>query len=409
MRCSIIVRYLAVTVALISAICDGHADSPASPRHWELPTKSGQYLFEMVPPEFRQEGDEFIVTREAYGVAYQKNGKKRTEIWRVEGIYTFQGFLSEDGRYLVAMGPWASDHEGLTDVAFTIYDRGQLVKEYLVKDLVKDRASVGRSTSHYEWVPSVQGKETGIYGKTFHLVTIEKDAYTFDLEAGGVLSESQDAEAFTRSEIAAKEDEAAAKRGLQLYENASFKSSFDNAFDVSGIRAGKGIPADIFLSGPVWTAYLTPKKNLPINASVNAVFPIVDDQRLEVSLTPAEVEKALLAGYMHPYFAKFAQSNAKASLYMRIGGDRLHWKTGELQRLHQLLKGRPIPEADLRRWAQLGLSADAYLDPRGYLNTDTGELICEEFGKDSWHAILLDAKGERLAVKDLRAAGKSIP
>lgn len=411
MRCSFVVRSLAATVFLILAIGNGRTDSPASPIPWELTSKNGRYTFEMKPPEFRQEGDEFIVTREAYGVAYQMKGKKRTEIWRVEGIYTFQGFLSEDGRYFVAMGPWASDDEGLTDVAFAIYDRGQLVKEYLVKDLVRDSASVDRSVSRYEWIPQTQGKEMGIFGKTFHIVTNEKTDYTIDLKTGRILAETKDPDAFTRREVSAREDAEQGRKGRKLYDNASFKAPFERAFSVSGICASLS-KCMVHFAGPEWRATLIPKRPLPVKTSVFAVFPIDDDREINVSLTPAEIETALAAATEHPYFADRTSSSGDIDLTLRITGDRLHWDTEKLQTLHQALRNKPIPTGELRHWACVIISfqkqgVSSYED--GYLNIDTRELIYEKLDRNVWNAILLDAKGEQLAVKDLRAAEKSIP
>jgi len=369
-----------------------------------MSTKNGQFVLEMVPSEFRQEGDEFILTHEGYGAVYQQKGKKRTEIWRVKGLYTFQGFLSEDGRHFVAMGPWASDHEGLTDVAFTIYDRGTLVKEYFVRDLVKNSASVDRSVSHYEWMPQTQGKETGIFGNTFHIVTSEKTAYTIDLKTGRILSKTQDPDAFTRKEVFARENAEQGKKGRKLYENASFKTSFEEAFTVSGAFASLN-KSMVHFAGPEWWANLTPKRPLPIKARVSAVFPIVDDREISVSLTPAEIEAALAAATEHPYFANRTSSSEGTDLTLRITGDRLHWDTEKLQTLHQAVRGTTISNDELRHWAYATISfqkENRIFYKAGHLNINTRELIYEDLDQ-GWNAVLLDAKGEQIAVKDLRS------
>ena len=72
------------------------------------------------------------------------SGDSTTPLWTVQ--WCAQAVhLSRDGRYLARMGPWASS---ASDLAIAFYDRGRLLKEYAVKDLVADTESLPRSVSH---------------------------------------------------------------------------------------------------------------------------------------------------------------------------------------------------------------------------------------------------------------------
>ncbi len=99
-----LIAFIAVawTITQIDAI----ADSPAMPVPWVKTTERGNFLFKMVPPKWREEGENFVTERDAFGVAYQitEDGEFH-ELWRTNGWYTFEGYLSEDGKYFVRFGP----------------------------------------------------------------------------------------------------------------------------------------------------------------------------------------------------------------------------------------------------------------------------------------------------------------
>ena len=133
----------------------GLADSPATPRPWVATSEGGDFFFKMVPPKWKEEGDSYVVEREPFGVTYEisEDGEFK-EVWRTEGWYTFEGYLSEDGRYFVRFGPWASDQENHTDLAIAFYDRAKLLKEYQVKELIRKPDLLEDSVSHYMWRPA---------------------------------------------------------------------------------------------------------------------------------------------------------------------------------------------------------------------------------------------------------------
>lgn len=156
----------------------------------------------MMPPNYQYEGNSVAKVQKPFGIAYalQPDGSFR-ELWRTEGWYTFEAFISEDGRYLVRMGPWNAGHKPASDhLAVAFYDNGRLLEEYSTADLVQDPASVRASVSHYTWLrrdrpgnwdPSAPPvDEAGpylTYRNRFILTTSDNIRYTFDVQTGRIL------------------------------------------------------------------------------------------------------------------------------------------------------------------------------------------------------------------------------
>jgi len=189
----------------------GLADSPASPRPWVTVSKRGDFFFKMVPLKWKKRSDakdvlekdpfgnvreivdgEYVVEREPFGIVYKitEDGEFK-EVWRTEGWYAFEGYLSEDGQYFVRFGPWASDQENHTDLAIAFYDRGKLLKKYQVKELIRKPDLLEDSVSHYMWRPATQTEPNGFYGGAFHLTMIDKTTYRFDFKTGAIISREQ--------------------------------------------------------------------------------------------------------------------------------------------------------------------------------------------------------------------------
>jgi hypothetical protein len=133
------------------------------------------------------------------GTAYRVRADGSDEIlWRTEGWYSFEVFISRDGMYLVAMGPWNEGTEPKKeDMAVAFYREGKLLKQYSTADLVKDKSKVLASISHYRWLARdvdrmAEGKrdpdaELRIIGvNTFRLKTCDAITYEFDLTTGEI-------------------------------------------------------------------------------------------------------------------------------------------------------------------------------------------------------------------------------
>ena len=385
-----------VLAALATMPMKSLADSPAAPRPWVATSERGDFFFKMVPPKWKEEGDRFVVEREPFGVTYKiSEDGEFEEVWRTEGWYTFEGYLSEDGRYFVRFGPWASDQENHADLAIAFYDRGKLLKEYQVKELIRKPDLLEDSVSHYMWRPAIQTKPNGFYGGTFHLVMIDKTIYSFDYETGEIIIREKDEKAKSDREIWAEKQAAANKRGQELFQASAFREEFERHFEITGVEAMRGSYSGCSLEGPAWVAKFTPKQKYEYEASVDPVFPIRADNRVEVSLTPQEITSAFEQAFKHPFVAKRFKTGGATGIRLRIQGDRLHWDTPELVDSIEKITGAKPKEAELGHWAYLIIDAK---DPRFtsiYFNTKTGEIILEDESKWPREPYLIDSTGNR--------------
>lgn len=384
---SILAGWLVMSVAVL-------ADSPAPPRPWVVTSGSGSHLFKMVPAKWHEEGEKFVLDQEPFGVAYEiGDDGKFQEMWRTKGWYAFQGFLSDDGRYLAHYGPWASDSKKMTDVAVAFYDRGNLLKEHLVRDLIKEPDALERSVSHYMWRPAIQTEPNGFRNKIFHLVMVDKTAYDFDCLTGEIIGISRDEGAKSGGEIWNEEKAKAKKKGRELFEKSSFHDAYTESFEISNIEFLNGSVGGCSVEGDPWLADLKPKKELKHQAEISVVFPIVDDKRIEASITTHDIMLALEEAFDHPFISKRFETGGATGLRLRVQGDRLHWNTPELIELLTKIKGSPPNESGLRVWAYLIIDAGNPQFTSIYLNTQTKEILGVDSSKWPYEPFLLDATG----------------
>lgn len=375
------------------------ADIEAQPRSWVITSRSGEFLFKMVPSVGHWDGDKQIIEREAFGTAYQIDAEgELIEQWRSEGWYTFEAFLSDNGRYLARMGPWASDWENQTDLAIAFYDKGKLVKRYEVRELIKDPETLSETSSHYFWRPEEQSIPTGFYyDGEFHLVMIDRTSYTFDPATGNVMEEEIDAGSKTFSEVLAEEERVSMEAAKQLYRESSFRNDYDQHFSITELDI-LGHSSGVHFRGPQWEARLLLKKELSEHCEVSVIFPVDIIEGVETSITAKEIESALGAALDHPRISERFEgevfSDAAYGLRLRITGDRLHWKTEALQE-HLLAVGlkAETPEA-LRPWAYFIIDAQEPRYTTLYLNVETGDLIFEDPSTNPRKVLHFDSKGK---------------
>lgn len=396
------------------------ADQPAPVFRHVTTSQGGRCFFKMIPEKWRYENNRPVKEKDAWGVAYEldENGEL-VELWRTEGWYASEVFLSHDGRYLVRMGVWSVISEEFDDVAVAFYDRGKLLKSYEVRDLIKRLHRIEFSASHYKWRPEKQTVPNGIsselfpgsflqsdylQGDYFHLVMIDKTAYRFDLATGTIIATETDPGARSSGEIFAAVRAADRERGEGLYHTWSRQAEYEQHFTASEIRAGDWDISGVWLDGANWDANLTPKKDYGRDSMVEAVFPLSKKGDIEVTITPQEIDEAFSNALRHPFVAERFTQGA-TGIRLRITGDRLHWNTPELEKWLKQTRGVAPKEAELRHWAYAIIAekeqplASFHLSFTSfYLNTESGELLYEDESSPwPYSTVLLDGKGTRIA------------
>ncbi len=374
------------------------------PFPWVATSDRGEFLFKMVPAMETEKEGEPAIRLEASGVAYCIDEKGDfQEIWTSRGWYTFEGYLSDDGSYFVRIGPWASDQENHTDLAIAFYDRGKLLKEYQVRELIQEPDLLEDSVSHYSWRPAVQTHATGFRGESFlgnqvfHLTMIDKTTYDFDFKTGRIVIKGRDDGAKSRSEVMAEEMALEAKKGMDLFETSGFKEAFLNEFEISDITANSGSYTSTSLSGPSWEASLIPKKELKYKASVKPLFPIREDGSVEVSLTPQEILSAIEKAFKHPYVELRFRHGGATGIRLRVLGDRLHWDSSEITDFLEELTGRRPSEGEVKHWAYFIVDAEEPRYTSLYFDTKGGQIIANDDPQQPWIPFLIDAAGKRVA------------
>lgn len=349
-----------------------------TPFPWMTTSARGRFLFKMVPPPWRGSGDEPVIDRPPFGVAYQltEDGEFK-ELWHAEGWYGYRGKLSDDGRYLVVFGPWASDQKEHTDLAIAFYDKGKLLKQYAVRDLIREHDAVENSVSHYSWTPERQTKPNGFYQDRFHLVTIEKTAYDFDYTTGEISSRTRDEGAKNYMEIRNEEEAEFERKGLEVLEANSFKKDYESYFEISEASAPNWTESTCSLEGPIWTARLVPRKTFDHPVSVSPMFPLRDG-KLGVSLSPQEMVSAIEKALKNPYVEKQLKIEGATDLDLRTQGDRLHWDTPELADHLKQVTGKTPDEGALAQWAYFVINSGMTRCVSIYFNTKDGSILAED-------------------------------
>lgn len=347
----------------------------------------------MVPEKYHFESGKKIVDRPAFGAASQldENGELK-EIWRVEGWYAFTGHLTNDGRYFVRMGPWASDQEGHSDLAVAFYDNGKLLKEYLVKDLIKDVTKLEYSVSHYQWQPEKQSKPTGFEdpyagallpsgpgSSLFHLVMIDHTTYDFDFTTGVISATGLDKGALSSNEIRSMAMAEAAQRGNALLQSSPEEARLKTLFEVSEVNASENSKTyGVYFEGPEWSAKLTPKTAFKYPCEIHAIHPVSAEDKLLIGIKADELLAALKMIVEHPYVENRFSAHSAQGIRVRVAGDRLHWDTDELKELLALLKKNTDSLESFKLCAEVIVDEPGHVYHSFYLNTQTGQIIKED-------------------------------
>jgi hypothetical protein len=157
------------------------ADKEKVNDQYSVTSPNGKYIIELIPSaNFGEAGKGF-----AFAV---EDTHRRDTLWSVDW-FAKKVFLADDGSHLVRLGPWAKDKKGLTDKAIGFYNKGKVVKQYLVKDLVKDKKSISATVSHYTWETCDSAIVSGLSKdfKTYTLVTTDRIIYVFNTSSGKII------------------------------------------------------------------------------------------------------------------------------------------------------------------------------------------------------------------------------
>lgn len=210
--------FLFAILLILAEEKSARADSPSSNFEYKTASPDGSQLILMTPKAFR--GDAGM------GKVYKSGQEGGAPLWTVPW-FAQEVMLSNTGDELVRFGPWASDQEKHTDLAVAFYFKGKLLKQYQVRDLIKDSERLDYSVSHYTWVASKSTQPTGFSqdGRMFHLVLCDRTAYDFDARSGMIAKTSIDHEAKSMHDLWQEERDAEKLLGTSIFEKSPLKAS----------------------------------------------------------------------------------------------------------------------------------------------------------------------------------------
>lgn len=386
--------------SVVISIHHASADDPASPYAWLSVSANRENCFRMIPEKHHFDGDKKVIDRPPFGVAsrLQESGELQ-EMWRVEGWYAFSGHLSNEGRYFVRMGPWASDQVGHTDLALAFYDRGKLLKEYRVKDLIKDASKLEYSVSHYRWQPEKQSMPTGFVdqweSRLFHLVMVDKTTYDFDFTTGAIVASGTDSQALSSHEIFAKAEDDARKAGISMLESSDGAKALQHFFKLSEVSFAVNTRIlGIYFEGSEWCGTLTPKTPLQHPCEVNVVYPVTSDRKIILGVQSDVLMTALKTIMSHPYVENRFRRHSAIGVRIRMAGDRMHWDTDEVQKKLKHLKMESHSLERLKAWAEVIVDEPDHMYHSVYLNVITGQIMKDDKSTWPYGVILLEKEAK---------------
>ncbi|HEY2786108.1 MAG TPA: hypothetical protein VGJ05_14160 [Fimbriiglobus sp.] len=196
-----------VTSALIfgSTAITGIKEPPlVIPYGYSTPTPDGAHLFVMLAPsgwlnklpeKYREESNRLAATYPKSGL-YPKDGT--TPLWTVDW-FAFRVYPLADAIHLVRMYadstltaqyvasrlPKAEEKFQLESPGVGFYERGKLLRQYRVDELVTNPEDLKHSIKHVIWIA---GEVLDRTGKKFVLNTQDQNQITFDAATGEILS-----------------------------------------------------------------------------------------------------------------------------------------------------------------------------------------------------------------------------
>ena len=155
------------------------ADKIAPNKEYKEYSENKEYFIEMIPSESYEDIGQ--------GKVCEVRKDENKLLWEVDW-YARKVLLLNDGKRLIRLGPWASKKD-LSDLAIAFYNKGKLIKEYKVSDLLEDENSIKKTASHYFWRSKIQSMPFGFVNKErkFVLTTIENETIIFNTKTGEII------------------------------------------------------------------------------------------------------------------------------------------------------------------------------------------------------------------------------
>ncbi len=200
--------YFLVTTTLVLAttvIAERNEKPIVIPYGFTKPTPDGAHLFVMLAPKawLDKLPDKYRVESRRLAEAYPQSGlypkDSTTPLWTVDW-YSFQVYPLSDAihvvrlhadstqtaQYVASRLPKAVESYQLAAPGVGFYERGKLIRQYRVNELVTNPEDLKHSIKHVIWIA---GEVLDRSGTKFILNTQDQNQITFDAATGEILSQ----------------------------------------------------------------------------------------------------------------------------------------------------------------------------------------------------------------------------
>lgn len=356
------------------------ADEPPSQKSWIKASEGGTAIFKMIATDWDYSESEHKEIRKPHGIAYTMDEEGNlNKQWESNGWYAYEGFISDDGRYFVSLDPHTTDQANHTDIAIVFYDRGTLLKQYRVCDLIKDPSRLSDSVMYYDWLPVVRSFPDRISGHTFWLTMIDKTQYAFDVKTGAIIQSDVDSHARSFTEMCEEKEAEARRKGVMIYENSALKKRFQKHFKLVEASTDKRSSTyGIDFEEPEWCATFEPLADYGLPLKIKAIFPVMPQDIIHTKTTAVDIEMAIKETFAHPEFRKRFPQTSVIGIEMKISGNSLHMIRYQAeQQLSE--KGVNLKTTPLESWAHFVVETSGRKITTIYYNISSKQIVIIEY------------------------------
>ena len=180
----------------ISLNITASADSFGFPMPSYMELEEGDKIFYMTPPRFEED---YPLTGLYYNIDPLQNIYLVSSTHQRDDVDYFDKrnvFFSNCSMYFVYLTiPWQKDRgfsSQQPEIVLQFYEKGNLIKQYTVSQLVKDESKLRYTTSMIFWLDIDAEKEEDVFNynpqnNTLIVTTIDKITYKFDIITGEII------------------------------------------------------------------------------------------------------------------------------------------------------------------------------------------------------------------------------
>lgn len=148
---------------------------------------SKQFFFKLVPNSGSPRDG-------GVGYLFEVLGREDRLLYETNGWYSFEVFVSNDGRHLARVGIQSTMGDPISStVGLAFYVNGDLQKEYTIADMVTKSNCLPSGIGGYRWLRSIEWAGEEAKGDLLAVTTFDGHILTFDIVTGLIVhSETND-------------------------------------------------------------------------------------------------------------------------------------------------------------------------------------------------------------------------